>query len=122
MSKVDVLNPLAWSGPTQGPSWGCSKVNFDRCFRKRGRFSPNVDKNGAMAPRTGLGYPHEGPFVDNLTTESAAQLQFASHMKQLCCTSACFSVRGFELRVEGCGLRVEGLGFRVRGEGVGVGF
>ena len=30
---------------TKGPSWGYSKVNFDRFFRQRGRFSPNVDKN-----------------------------------------------------------------------------
>ena len=45
------------------PSWGHSKVNFDRFFWKRRRFSPDVDKNGATAPRTGLGYPHEGPFA-----------------------------------------------------------
>ena len=37
---------------TQGPSWGYSKVNFDRFFRKRGRFSPNIDKHEPMAPRT----------------------------------------------------------------------
>jgi hypothetical protein len=48
---------------TQGPSWGYSKVNFERFFRKRGRFSPNVDQNEEMAPRTRTGYPHEGPFV-----------------------------------------------------------
>ena len=48
---------------TEDPSWGYSKVNFDRFFRKRGRFSPNVDKNEEMAPRTRTGYPHEGPFV-----------------------------------------------------------
>ena len=56
---------------TQGPSWGYSKVNFDRFFRKRGQFSPNVDKNGATAPRTGLGYPHEGPFVARCTLDFA---------------------------------------------------
>ena len=39
---------------TQGPSRGYSKVNFDRIFRKRGRFSPNVDKNEPMASRTSL--------------------------------------------------------------------
>ena len=33
------------SSTTRGPSWGYSKVNFDRIFRKRGRFSPNVNKN-----------------------------------------------------------------------------
>ena len=36
----------AWlGGSTQVPSWGYSKVNSDRFFRKPGRFSPNVDKN-----------------------------------------------------------------------------
>ena len=30
---------------TQGPSWGYSKVNVNIFFRKRWRFSPNVDKN-----------------------------------------------------------------------------
>ena len=32
---------------TEGPSWRYSKVNFDRFFRKHGRFSPNVDKKRA---------------------------------------------------------------------------
>jgi len=48
---------------TQGPSWGYSNVNFGRFFRKRGQFSPNVDKNGETAPRTETDCPHEGPFV-----------------------------------------------------------
>ena len=52
------------SASTQGPSWGYSTVNFERFFRKRGRFSPNVDKIEEMAPRTRGGYPHEGPFVN----------------------------------------------------------
>jgi hypothetical protein len=42
---------------------GIQKSILTDFSRKRGRFSPNVDKDGAMAPRTGLGYPHEGPFV-----------------------------------------------------------
>ena len=50
---------------TQGPSWGYSRVSFDRLLWKRGRFSPNVDENEEMAPRTRTGYPHEGPFVED---------------------------------------------------------
>ena len=61
-------SPLVSGGcvlTTQGPSWGYSKVIFERFVRKRGRFSPNVDKNEGMAPRTRTGYyPHKGPFVD----------------------------------------------------------
>ena len=52
---------------TQGPSWGYSKVKFEIFFMKRGRFSPNVDNNEEMAPRTRTGYPHEGPFVGTHT-------------------------------------------------------
>ena len=48
---------------TQGPSWGYSKVNVTRFFGRRGHFLPKVDKSGQTAPRTGTGYPHEGPFV-----------------------------------------------------------
>ena len=40
-------------------------------FRKRGRFSPNVDKNEEMAPRTRTGYPHEGPFVGRCPTRAS---------------------------------------------------
>ena len=55
---------------TQGPSWVYSKVDFDRFFRKFGRLSPNVNKNGATAARTGLGYPHEGRFVKSSRSRS----------------------------------------------------
>ena len=55
---------------TQGPSWGYSKVNFEIFFRKRWQFSPNVDKNEEMAPRTRTGHPYEGPFAaSQLATE-----------------------------------------------------
>ena len=50
-------SPTACAGTTQGPSWGYSKVHFENKIRKRGRFSPNVDKNEEMAPRTRTGYP-----------------------------------------------------------------
>ena len=45
------------------PFVGVFKGQFDSFFRKRGRFSPNVDKNEEMAPRTRTGYPHEEPFM-----------------------------------------------------------
>ena len=51
-AQTVVSRPLICT--TQGPSWGYSKANFDRFFRKSGRFSPNVDKNEPMAPRTSL--------------------------------------------------------------------
>ena len=55
------------AGSTQGPSWGNSKVNFERFFRKRGRFSPNVDQNvherPPDTPTKGLLWQvlHQGP-------------------------------------------------------------
>ena len=54
---------------TKAPK-GYSKVKFERFFKENGRFSPNVDKNGATAPRAGLKDPHEGPFVANRLPEA----------------------------------------------------
>ena len=52
------------------PFGGVIKVNFERLFRKRVRFSPNIDKNEEMAPRTRTGHPYEGPFAaSQLATE-----------------------------------------------------
>ena len=49
---------------TQGPSWGYLKVNFSEMLSIFGDKRPrNGSKNGDMAPRTGTGYPHIGPFV-----------------------------------------------------------
>jgi hypothetical protein len=39
---------------TPGPSWGYSKVNFQRFFEKPGHSSPKVDKIALTAPRTRL--------------------------------------------------------------------
>ena len=51
-------------GTTQGPSWGYLKVNFSETLSIFGEKRPrNGSKNGEMAPRTGTGYPHIGPFV-----------------------------------------------------------
>ena len=56
---------LGWTRPpTQGPSWGYLKVNFSETLSIFGNKRPrNGSKNGEMAPRTGTGYPHIGPFV-----------------------------------------------------------
>jgi hypothetical protein len=49
---------------TQGPSWGYLKVNCSETLSIFGDKRPrNGSKNGEMAPRTGTGYPHRGPFV-----------------------------------------------------------
>jgi len=49
---------------TQGPSWGYLKVIFSETLSTFGDKCPqNGSKNGSTAPRTGLGYPHIGPFV-----------------------------------------------------------
>ena len=45
------------------PFVGVFKGQSYKIFGKRGHFLPNVDKSGQTAPRTGKGYPHEGPFV-----------------------------------------------------------
>ena len=72
------------------PFVGVFKGHF---FRKRGRFSPNVDKNEEMAPRTRTGYPHEGPCVGVETratqglyaygnTQNLDSMKFAAHWIQ----------------------------------------
>ena len=49
---------------TQGPSWGYLKVNFSETLSIFGDKRPrNGSKNGEMAPRTGMGYPHIGVCV-----------------------------------------------------------
>ena len=55
------------TSPTQGPSWGYSKVNVLKTIRKRGQFSSKVDKSVQTAPRASTRYPHEGPFVGPLS-------------------------------------------------------
>ena len=50
---------------TKGPSWGYLKVKFSETLSIFGDKRPrNGSKNGEMAPRTGTGYPHIGPFVE----------------------------------------------------------
>ena len=64
---------------TQGPSWGYLKVNFSETLSIFGDKRPrNGSKNGEMAPRTGTGCPHIGPFVDLplLLTEHLMHLLF----------------------------------------------
>ena len=49
---------------TQGPSGGYLTVHFSEALSIFGDKCPqNGSKNGEMAPRTGTGYPHIGPFV-----------------------------------------------------------
>ena len=49
---------------TQGPTWRYLKVNFSETLSIFGDNRPrNGSKNGEMAPRTGTGCPHIGPFV-----------------------------------------------------------
>ena len=56
--------PLQVLRTTQGPSWGYLKVNVSETLSIFGDKRPrNGSKNGEMAPRTGTGYPHIGPFV-----------------------------------------------------------
>jgi hypothetical protein len=51
----------------QGPSWGYIKVNFSETLSIFGdKRQRNGSNNGSMAPSTGLGYPHIGPFVDRV--------------------------------------------------------
>ena len=58
------LNFLCVRLATQGPSWGYLKVNFSETLSTFGDKRPrNGSKNGEMAPRTGTGCPHIGPFV-----------------------------------------------------------
>jgi len=53
---------------TQGPSWGYLEVNFSETLSIFGDKRPrNGSKNGEMAPRTGTGCPHIGPFVVDQT-------------------------------------------------------
>jgi len=70
--QIDFCAPLHlyWRSPESGEVWhksgvsttriharplvGVFKDNLDSSFRKRGRFSLNVDKNESMAPRTSL--------------------------------------------------------------------
>ena len=60
-----------WQRPTQGPSWGYLKVNFSETLSIFGDKRPrNGSKNGEMAPRTGTGCPHIGPFVVSPTRAS----------------------------------------------------
>jgi hypothetical protein len=55
---------LGRDGPTQGPSWGYLKVFFSETLPIFGDKRPrNGSKKGEMAPRTGTGYPHIGPFM-----------------------------------------------------------
>ena len=50
--------------PTPGASGGYFKSQFSKNFRPYlGQKLTNGSKNGPTAPRTGTGYPHEGPFV-----------------------------------------------------------
>ena len=52
------------SPTTQGPSLGYSKSQFlTGLSTLENNFRQNGFKNGQTAPRTGTGYPHEGPFV-----------------------------------------------------------
>ena len=55
---------------TQGPSWGYLKVKCPQ----------NGSKNDPMAPRTTLGYPHEGPSVGT----SKVEIWSAEHTMYLC--------------------------------------
>jgi len=56
--------PKSSSFPTQGPSWGYSKVNFQETSSIFGDKCPrDGSKNDPMAPRTTLECPHEGPPV-----------------------------------------------------------
>jgi len=55
---------LAIAKPPKALRGGISKVNFQETLSIFGdTFPQNGSKNGEMAPRTGTGYPHIGPFV-----------------------------------------------------------
>ena len=51
---------------TLGPSWGYCKSQF---LSGRQLLATISHQHGATAPRTGLGYPHEGPFVERFYGE-----------------------------------------------------
>ena len=51
--------------PRRALRGGISKVNFEQSLSTFGNTCPqNGSKNEPRAPRTSLGYPHRGPFVD----------------------------------------------------------
>ena len=76
---------------TQGPSWGYLKVNL--IFGdKRPR---NGSKNGEMAPRTGTGCPHIGPFVEKTTGCTGRCRASLANLRQ----SRPASGRGFQTKV-----------------------
>ena len=59
-SRIPFPNP----GSTKGPSWGYLKVKVSETLSIFGDKRPRYgSKNGEMAPRTGTGCPHIGPFV-----------------------------------------------------------
>ena len=79
-SSVFSVEGLGFS--VQGGSWFCMQRAAPPRKALRGGIQKSIltdlsgnvgdsrqmlTKNGAMAPRTGLGYPHEGPFVGIVT-------------------------------------------------------
>ena len=63
-AQILTIHLVAGRLTTQGPSWGYLKVNFSETLTIFGDKRPrNGSKNGEMAPRTGTGCPHIGPFV-----------------------------------------------------------
>ena len=91
-SGISGVASRSWYKPTQGPSWGYLKVNFSEMLSIFGDKRPrNGSNNGEMAPRTGTGCPHIGPFVDAIVRVTGVFLTHGARggRDETCTVHAC---------------------------------
>ena len=85
--KVTPSLPRSPCWSTQGPSWGYLKVNYSETLSIFGdKCTQNGSKNEQRAPRTSMGCPHIGPFVEPWP------LQHLSPLKQQTKSSAYYTI------------------------------
>ena len=108
--------------PRRALRGGISKVNFEQRLSTFGNKCPqNGSKNGSMAPSTGMGCPHIGPFVVSVWRGMRARRQHSRHAPNLlnrsrwCCyrsltRGTVTSTLHRAAHLSGCARRVAGAG------------